>query len=140
MDIADRARAKGPQHSQNGQLGISWSGRGMLHHRIRLLFYGGMYTKFFVTSTKDFVVDGGVGKDEDLPGQIGRQSLGAVVPVEDGWPPGEEIGIAAAELFPVGSGPPFDALMDQRDVGPGDRLVIEVRSAVMRGESFECRG
>ena len=112
----------------DGQLGISRSGRGMLHHRIRLLYYGGMYTKFFVRSTKRFVDDGRIGKDEDPPRQIGRQSLGAVIPVEDGWPPREEIGIEAAELLPVGSGPPFDALLDQRDVGPRDRLVIKARS------------
>src|SRR5439155_24430616 len=97
VDVSDGTGAAAPENPENGELGVGGSGRVVLNHRRPPSFYAAMYTKFFVSSTKCFVDL--VGEEEDGSGQGGAQGLGMIVVVEQRRAPGQQVGVAAGEVF-----------------------------------------
>src|SRR5207244_1197493 len=83
------------------------------------------------------VLGADVRQDEHPPGQRRLQSLAAVVTVENGRPPFEQIRIVAAKIVPRLPNSSLHPLMNEGHVRPGDRFVIERRLAVMRSEALQ---
>src|SRR5690348_12669674 len=82
-----------------------------------------------------------VGEEEDAPGEAGGESFFAVVILEHAVLPIEQIRIRRRKLLPTlleaGAG---HALADQKDISPGNGLVMELRLAIGHGEARERSG
>src|SRR5205085_1725539 len=77
--------------------------------------------------------------DERPSGQLRLQRFGLVVRIEDGWLPGHEVGVGAGEGLEVVCRGSLQTLMNQKEIGPGDRLVVAVRLAQAGGEALDPR-
>src|SRR5260370_30163412 len=82
-----------------------------------------------------------IGKYEDSARKVRLQCCWRVVPLQDRRPAPKEIGIRRPERFPIlRRAVALHPLVDEQQIGPGDRLVVQARDAVMARQMLQRRG
>ena len=77
-----------------------------------------------------------IGENEGATGEVGVERLLTVEGCQHAAFPDEEIGVALGEFFPsLGAAGAGHALANQKQVGPGDGLVVELRFSLRGGEA-----
>src|ERR1017187_1812777 len=79
-----------------------------------------------------------VGENEGVAGELGVERLLTIEGCEHAALPDEQIGITLGEFFPgLGGAGAGDALANQKQVGPSDGLVVELRLPLCCSETLQ---
>jgi hypothetical protein len=80
-------------------------------------------------------------QQKNAPGEIRTQCLRPVILLKDRRAPGQEVRVCRCEILPAPlAASPFHALVDEKEVCPGDRLVVQARLAVRSREPLQSLG
>src|ERR1700687_2073670 len=80
-------------------------------------------------------------EDKDRPRKVGGERFGTIVSGQNAILPHQQVGVAAGELFPaLFLSSARHALPNQKDVGPGYGLVIELGLPAGLGKSLQGLG
>src|ERR1700682_4758862 len=82
-----------------------------------------------------------IGEKKGVTGEVGVERLLTVEGCQHAAFPDEQIGVALGEFFPsLGPAGAGHALANQKQVGPGDGLVVKLRFSLRGGEASQCGG